>query len=178
MSPSTVRLLAATVAAVLALSGVGATPETTCRAAADSDRRVDYGFCVSRLSHHHDSPDADTWGLAKVAADVGIVIAGNAVYDIRGMLASAPGAGDRTRAALEQCEKLYDRMGTTFAEAYDGINRRDYVAGKEMAGEAVPLARRCDGAFAEAGVPSLLAKQSADAVRISIVCTAITNLIK
>ena len=180
MGPSTARLLAAMAAVLVVLSGAGvdATPETTCRAAADSDRRVDYGFCVSRLSHHHDSPDADTWGLAKVAADVGVAISGDAVYDTKGMLARAPGAGGKARAALEQCEELYDRMGSAFAEAYDGISRREYAAGKERAGEAASLARRCDDAFTEAGVPSPLTQQSADAVRIAIVCTAITNLIK
>ncbi|KAL5208355.1 hypothetical protein ABZP36_032790 [Zizania latifolia] len=181
--PAARRLAAAVavvVAAVLALSGgAGATPENVCRAAADEDRRVDYGFCVSRLSHHHDSPDADTWGLAKVAADVGVAIAGDAVYDAKAMLArSSPGGGSKARAALERCRELFDRMGSAFAEAYDDINRREYAAGKEKAGEAMSLARRCDGAFAHAGVASPLARQSVDAVKIAIVCTAITNLMK
>ncbi|XP_062224490.1 pectinesterase inhibitor 8-like [Phragmites australis] len=83
MRPSTARVLAAAAltAALLALSlstGVDATPETTCWAAAARDRRVDYGFCVSRLSH-----------LAKVATDVGIAIAGGKVYDIKAMLAKS-----------------------------------------------------------------------------------------
>ncbi|KAG8059056.1 hypothetical protein GUJ93_ZPchr0002g25835 [Zizania palustris] len=170
--------VAVVVAAVLALSsGAGATPENVCRAAADDDRRVDYGFCVSRLSHHHDSPDADTWRLAKVAADVGVAIAGDAVYDSKAMLARAwpGGGGGKARSALERCRELFDRMGSAFAEAYDDINRREYAAGKEKAGEAMSLARQCDGSFAHAGVPSPLARQSADAVKIAIVCTAITS---
>uniref|UniRef100_A0A0E0K0Q6 Pectinesterase inhibitor domain-containing protein n=1 Tax=Oryza punctata TaxID=4537 RepID=A0A0E0K0Q6_ORYPU len=168
---------AVVVAVVLAVSvGVGATPETACRAAAEEDRRVDYEFCVSRLSHHHDSPDADTWGLAKVAADVGVCIAGDAAYDAKAMLAKA-GGGER-EALLERCAELYDRMGSAFAAAYDDINRREYAAGKEKAGEAASLARRCDGAFAEAGVaPSPLERQTAESVKIAIVCTAITSLV-
>uniref|UniRef100_A0A0D3F621 Pectinesterase inhibitor domain-containing protein n=1 Tax=Oryza barthii TaxID=65489 RepID=A0A0D3F621_9ORYZ len=116
---------AVVVAVVLAVSGgVGATPETACRAAAEEDRRVDYEFCVSRLSHHHDSPDADTWGLAKVAADVGVCIAGDAAYDAKAKLQAAKA-----------------------------------------------------GAFADAGVaPSPLERQTAESVKIAIVCTAITNL--
>ncbi|KQJ99758.1 pectinesterase inhibitor 8 [Brachypodium distachyon] len=181
------HILAVTAAIAVGLvalqSGVGATPETTCRAAASTDKRVDYHFCVARLSQHHDSPDADTWGLAKVAADVGVLMAGNGVYDIKRMLAdksppAAPvGAKKKARAALEQCEALYDRMGSAFAEAYDGISRRDYAAGKEKAREALTLAHRCGDAFARAGVQSPLAKQSADSVEMAIVCTAITNLI-
>lgn len=183
MRPSTtahILAAAAATAAVVMLGGVDATPETTCRAAAGADRRVDYHFCVSKLSQHYDSPDADTWGLAKVAADVGVLIAGNGVYDIKGMLANkAAGGKAKARAPLEQCEALYDRMGFAFAEAYDGINRRDYAVGKEKAREAVSLARRCGEAFARAGVvPSPLAKQSADSVQMAIVCTAITNLIQ
>uniref|UniRef100_A0ACD5ZBL1 Uncharacterized protein n=1 Tax=Avena sativa TaxID=4498 RepID=A0ACD5ZBL1_AVESA len=173
-----VAAIAAIIASAAALGGVDATPETTCRAAAGSDRRVDYEFCVSRLSQHHDSPDADTWGLAKVAADVGVLIAGNGVYDIKAMLARGK-AGAKARAPLQRCEALYDRMGSAFAEAYDGIDRRDYAAGKEKALEAASLARRCGDAFAGAGVvPSPLAKQGADSVQMAIVCTAITNLIK
>ncbi|KAI5011077.1 hypothetical protein ZWY2020_013214 [Hordeum vulgare] len=173
MSSTTARVLAFVLAAVVC---VGATPETTCRAAAGADRRVDYRFCVSRLSQHHDSPDADTWGLAKVAADVGVLMAGNGAYDIKAMLSGNKAA----RGPLEQCEALYDRMGSAFAEAYDGIDRRDYATGKAKAGEAASLARRCSDAFARAGaaVPSRLAKQGADSVQMAIVCTAVTSLIK
>ncbi|KAF7003751.1 hypothetical protein CFC21_019039 [Triticum aestivum] len=183
MGPSTMaRALAAAAAVLAAVVCAGATPETTCRAAAGADRRVDYRFCVSRLSQHHDSPDADTWGLAKVAADVGVLMASNGVYDIKAMLAGKEErpAGARARGPLEQCEALYDRMGAAFAEAYDGIDRRDYAAGKEKAGEAASLARRCAHAFARAGVavPPRLAKQGADSVQMAIVCTAITNLVK
>lgn len=182
MRPSPALVLAA-VAAALALStyGVRATPETTCAAAAARDRHVDYGFCVSRLSHHHDSPDADTWGLAKVAADVGIATAADAVYDIKALLVAAkPHAGDaKARAALEQCQGLYDAAELAFAEAYDGINRRDYAAGKGKAEEAAALARRCDDAFARAGArpPSQVARWGVESAKIAVVCTAITNLI-
>lgn len=178
---SSARILVAAIAmaAVAALGGVDATPETTCRAAVGADRRVDYRFCVARLSQHHDSPDADTWGLAKVAADVGVLIAGNGVYDIKAMLANKARAGGKARAPLQQCKALYDRMGSAFAEAYDGIGARHYAVGKEKALEAASLARRCGDAFARAGVaPSPLAKQGADSVQMAIVCTAITSLIK
>ncbi|KAM3389895.1 hypothetical protein ACQJBY_011817 [Aegilops geniculata] len=181
MRPSTMaRALAAAAAVLAAVVCVGATPETTCRAAAGADRRVDYRFCVSRLSQHHDSADADTWGLAKVAADVGVLMASNGVYDIKAMLAGKEERPAAARGPLEQCEALYDRMGSAFAEAYDGIDRRDYATGKEKAGEAASLARRCGEAFAWAGVavPSRVAKQGADSVQMAIICTAITNLVK
>uniref|UniRef100_A0A0A9FI83 Pectinesterase inhibitor domain-containing protein n=1 Tax=Arundo donax TaxID=35708 RepID=A0A0A9FI83_ARUDO len=178
----TARLLAAAALAVatLALStgGAGATVVTTCRAAANSDARVDYGFCVAELGKHRDSPDADTWGLAKVAALTGVVNSDDAVYDIKAMLAK-PGAGGSSRAALGQCQKIYDSVGFAFAEAEDSINNRDYAAGKGKAAEAALLARQCDGALAKAGAaPSPLAQYSSYSVKIAIICTAITNLIK
>jgi pectinesterase inhibitor-like protein len=176
MRPSTAgALAAAALVATLALS-VGATPETTCAAAAAHDRRVDYGFCVSRLSHHR--PDADTWGRATGAADVGVATAGDAVYDIKALLAKPP-ADAQARAALEQCQRLYDAAEMAFAEAYDGINRRDYAAGKGKATEAAALARRCDDAFARAAVrpPPQVARWGEESSKIAVVCTAITDLI-
>ncbi|CAO2039089.1 unnamed protein product [Urochloa humidicola] len=190
MSPSTVHVLATAVAlAALALTcvvpGAGSTPETACAAAAARDRRVDYGFCLSRLSHHHDSPDADTWGLAKVAADVGVATASDAVYDIKALLADpSSGGGDaggKEREALEQCRALYEAAGMAFAEAYDGINRRDYAVGKREAADAAGLARRCSAeAFAQAGVapPPRVARWGEEAEKIAVVCEAITDLIK
>ncbi|RLN09624.1 putative invertase inhibitor [Panicum miliaceum] len=52
------------------------------------------------------------------------------------------------------------------------------MAGEEMAAEAVAQARRCDDVFAEAGVPSPLARRGEYAGKIGAVCTAITDLIK
>ena len=185
MTPPTARVLAAAaLVAALALSvpGAGATPGTTCAVAAARDRRVDYGFCVARLSHHHDSPDADAWGLAKVAAEMGVAAAGDAVYDIKALLGGG-GGGDaraRARAALEQCKALYDAAEMAFAEAYDGISRRDYAAGKAEAAEAAALARRCGGAFALAGAapPPQVARWGEESAKIAVVCEAITDLIK
>ena len=178
---STARVLALAAAALALMSpdGVGATPETTCAAAAARDRRVDYAFCVSRLSHHHDSPDADAWGLAKVAADVGVATAGSAVYDIKALLSKPPASGASERAALEQCRALYDAAGLAFAEAYDGISRRDYAAGKGRAADAASLARRCGAAFARAGAspPPQVARWGVEAEKIAVVCTAVTSLV-
>ncbi|XP_066324077.1 pectinesterase inhibitor 8-like [Miscanthus floridulus] len=158
--------------------GASATVVTTCRAAADSDARVDYGFCVAELGMHRESPDADVWGLAKVAALTGV---NNAVYDIKALLpAKRPGGADGpTRAALEKCGRLYDSVGFAFAEADDEINNRRYAAGKGKVAEAVSLARQCDDALAKAAaVPSPLSQHSSYNVRIANICTAITNLIK
>jgi len=179
MKASTACFLA--VATILTLmSGVvvvDATVVTTCKAAADSDRRVDYRFCASELGKHHDSPSADTWGLAKVAALTGVVNAENAVYDIKALLAKH-GTDGRARAALGQCQELYDGMEFAFAEAHDDINNRDYAGGKEKAGQAASLAHRCQDAFAKAGVPSPVTQHSDYSVQIAVVCSAITNLIE
>uniref|UniRef100_J3LDJ8 Pectinesterase inhibitor domain-containing protein n=1 Tax=Oryza brachyantha TaxID=4533 RepID=J3LDJ8_ORYBR len=109
----------------------------------------------------------------RVAAAAAVVVA----VALAAMLASAGGGGGE-RAALERCAELYDRMGSAFAAAYDDINRRDYAAGKEKAGEAMSLARRGGGAFAAGGLPSPLERQSSESVKIAVVCTAITSLVK
>ncbi|TVU29857.1 hypothetical protein EJB05_21445, partial [Eragrostis curvula] len=177
---STACLLLA--ALCLIISGAGATVVTTCRAAANSDARVDYRFCVAELGKHHDSPDADVWGLAKVAALTGVNNADDAIYDIKAMLGSKQqqqAGGGATRGALARCQKLYDAVGFAFAEAVDAINARSYAAGKGKVAEAVSLTRQCDAALAKArAVPSPLAQYSSYSVKIAAICTAITNLIK
>nr|ACG47324.1 pectinesterase inhibitor domain containing protein [Zea mays] len=183
MSPWWKPLLVAT-AAFAALLAADATVETTCKAAAATDDRVDYGFCVSELSKHRDSPGADAWGLAKVAANLGVNNAGGAVRDAEALLAGPPpGAGEgadgaKTKAALGQCRRLYFDMELALAGAYDDIDARDYAAGKEMAVEGIALARRCDAVFAEAGMPSLLARRAEYAQQITVLCIAITDLIE
>ncbi|KAJ1279197.1 hypothetical protein BS78_04G136700 [Paspalum vaginatum] len=170
----------AALAAVHGMPGVDATVVTTCLAASKSDRRVNYDFCVSELNKHRDSPSADTWGLAKVAANVGVNNAGGAVNDMEALLAAKqPPPDARTSAALKLCEKLYYDMELSFAGAYDEINARNYTAGKQMAAEADSLVSRCTAGFDEAGLlpPEPVARRSAYAVQIAIVCTAITNLI-
>ena len=172
-------LLVAAVA-LATLLAADATVETTCKAAAGADARVDYGFCVSELSKHRDSPGADAWGLAKVAANVGVNNAGAAVNDVEALLAAGqPPPDARATAALRLCEKLYYDMELAFAGAYDETNARNYTAGKQMAADADSLVRRCTGGFAEAGLqpPEPVARRSAYAVQIAIVCTAITNLL-
>ncbi|CAN6244359.1 unnamed protein product [Urochloa humidicola] len=180
----------ASLAALHGLSGVAdATVQETCSAAASADRRVDYTFCVSELDKHRDSPGADAWGLAKVAANVGVNNAGAAANDMDGLLAAAmappaaappPTAADaRAAAALRQCEKLYYDMELAFAGAYDETSARNYTAGRQIAADADSLVRRCAAGFAEAGIPppEPVARRGAYAVQIAIVCTAITNLL-
>lgn len=175
-------LMVAALAAVhgLTLTGVDTTVVATCLAASNSDGRVNYDFCVSELNKHRDSPGADTAGLAKVAANVGLNSAGGAVNEIEALLAAKPPPPDaRTSAALRLCERLYYDMELAFAGAYDEINALNYTAGKQMAADADSLVRRCTGGFAQAGLlpPEPVARRGAYAMQIAIVCTAITNLI-
>ncbi|CAL5021971.1 unnamed protein product [Urochloa decumbens] len=178
----------ASLAALHGLTGVvDATVQETCSAAASADRRVDYAFCVSELDKHRDSPGADAWGLAKVAANVGVNNAGAAANEIDALLsattppaaAAAPAPDARVAAALRQCEKLYYDMELAFAGAYDETNARNYTAGRQMTADADSLVRRCAAGFAEAGIPppEPVARRGAYAVQIAIVCTAITNLL-
>ncbi|OEL24038.1 hypothetical protein BAE44_0014946 [Dichanthelium oligosanthes] len=170
----------ASLATLQGLTGVDATVAETCSAASKSDRRVNYDFCVSELNKHRDSPGADTPGLAKVAANMGVNNAGGAVNDMENLLAAKHSPPDaRTSAALRLCEQMYYDMELAFAGAYDEINARNCTAGRQVAADADFMVRRCTGSFADAGLqpPEPVARHSAYAVQIAIVCTAITNLI-
>lgn len=177
MKPSTTSLLiAAAVIAILVIHCVDATVVTTCKAAAASDKRVNYTFCMFELSLHHESPDADIWGLAKIAAMVGAGNAERARYDIQVMLTKDTDA--KTKSILGQCLKLYNNTEYVFAETYDTLNKRDYTLGKKELAEATQLAHNCDGAFTKAGMSSPFTQYSWYTAQIVIVCTAITNLNK
>ncbi|KAF0930710.1 hypothetical protein E2562_034648 [Oryza meyeriana var. granulata] len=164
-------------AAVLAVA-VDATVETTCKAAAASDKRVNLALCVSQLGHHRDSPDADAWGLAKVASLVGINNADLAADDIKALEAGPSRAA--IKPALAECAKLYRGVGFAFAEAHDEINNRAYAAGKAKLEEALSLTQQCNAAFAKAGVPlqQPLAQLTADSIQLAIIAKAITSLVK
>ncbi|TVU29836.1 hypothetical protein EJB05_21424, partial [Eragrostis curvula] len=180
MRPSTAGSVHAVPAIVvfLALSAaVDATVVTTCKAAADSDKRVDYNFCVLELGKHHDSPDADTWGLAKMATKVGAGDAENAVADINTLLSKA-GTDAKRIGVLVKCQLLYRDVEIAFAGAYDSINVRNCAAGKKEVVLATSLAHQCDDAFAKIAVPSPLKQHSLFTMKIAVICTAITNLIK
>ncbi|PNT75123.1 LOW QUALITY PROTEIN: hypothetical protein BRADI_1g27835v3 [Brachypodium distachyon] len=175
--PTGKLLLIAALTAFSPLNCADATPESTCKAAADIDKRVNYDFCVSKLLAHHDSTEADAWGLAQISALIGANNAGDAMEDIKALLAK-PGTGEKERSVLGHAGDLYDRVATAFIVAHDHINMRRYAAGKEKVAETVGFVRQCDEAFAKAGVSSLLKRESADSVQLAIICTAITNLIK
>ncbi|CAD6343305.1 unnamed protein product [Miscanthus lutarioriparius] len=166
--------LAAAFALAVATTVVDATVDATCKSAAAGDSRVNLQLCLSQLGHHRESPDADTWGLAKVASLVGVNSADLAADDIKTLEASHPSP------ALAQCAKLYAGVGLAFASAQDEINKRAYAAGKQRLAEAISLTKQCDAAFAnaKAAVPQPLAQRNADSVQIAIIATAITNLIK
>jgi pectinesterase inhibitor-like protein len=175
MRPLTALLAVAT--AVLAFTVADATVQSTCYEAANKDVQVDYNFCMSELGKNRFSPGADTWGLAKIAAEMGINNAEGAVIDIEGLQAK-PDIDVRMKVALGQCHDLYDDMGFAFARATEEINGRNYTAGKAEAAKAISQAHQCDAAFKEVGsIPSPLKQRRSYTGKIAIICTAITNLI-
>lgn len=163
--------------AIFLLTGATGTPQTTCKEATDSDKRVDYNFCVDELIGHHDSTEADTWGLAQITTLIGARNADDAIFDIKALLAK-PSTSAKMREALEKCQKLYDHVAVSFLIAHDDINIRDYTAGKEKLKEVMPLSQTCEDAFAKGGVQSPFTKRSQDSVKLAIMGIAITNLIK
>uniref|UniRef100_A0A0D9VN70 Pectinesterase inhibitor domain-containing protein n=1 Tax=Leersia perrieri TaxID=77586 RepID=A0A0D9VN70_9ORYZ len=166
----------------LSLSAVAeaAKVEKTCKAAAATDKRVNVRMCVSQLGHHRDSQKAeDAWGLAKVAALVGVNNADLAADDIKDLEAGR-GIPATIKPALAECRKLYRGVGFAFAGAHDDINDRSYVAGEARLSEALSLTQLCNAAFAKVGVPlpQPLAQMTADSIQMAIIATAITCLVK
>jgi pectinesterase inhibitor-like protein len=138
-------VLVALAAAFALAVATNATVDATCKSAAAGDSRVNLQLCLSQLGHHRESPDADTWGLAKVASLVGVNSADLAADDIKTLEAAS-----HPSPALAQCAKLYAGVGLAFASA------QAYAAGKQRLAEAISLTKQCDAAFAnaKAGWPS------------------------
>ncbi|KAL6861890.1 hypothetical protein ACP4OV_017590 [Aristida adscensionis] len=164
------RTAAALASAVLALAlsvAADAAVDDACKAVPAGDKRIDLQACVSHLTSHPDSPGADTWGLAKVAALVGVNNADLAAADIKKAGAGAGG--------LAQCAKLYTSVRLAFAGAKDEIDKRAYDAGKQRLAEAMSLTQQCSAAFAKGNVPPPLAQRNANSVQIAMIATALTD---
>jgi pectinesterase inhibitor-like protein len=161
---------------IMSSGGADATPETTCKAAAARDKRVDYRFCVSQLSAQNGSAAADAWGLAKAAATAGSGYAGATEGEIEAMLRK-PDTDPRANGALGECFMLYRRASNVFATAEGELEGRDYEAAKRTVAEVAPLVRYCDEYFANAGLRSPFLKESAGSVQLAVICAAITDLV-
>lgn len=162
---------------IFLLARITGTPEMTCKEAADSDKHVDYNFCVDELKGHLDNSDEDTWGLAQITVLIGASNANNIFFSIKALLAK-PDTGGKTSEALEICKELYDHVVVSFLTAHEDINNRDYNAGKKELKEVMPLSRMCEDTFSNRGVHSPFTKQSQDLEKLATVGIAITNLIK
>ncbi|OEL38499.1 hypothetical protein BAE44_0000483 [Dichanthelium oligosanthes] len=124
--------------AILVLHSVDASAvEGTCKAAADNNKHVNKEFCMQELSKHPDSPHADTWGLAKVAAAVGAINAMSSVADIKA-LQTKPGTDDKTMEVLVQCQVFYTDVDYSFNRARDQINRLNYGPGRGRRRRTLP----------------------------------------
>ncbi|CAM0876143.1 unnamed protein product [Alopecurus aequalis] len=162
---------------IMSTGGADASPETTCKAVAGRDKRVDYAFCVSQLSAQNGSADADTWGLAKAAAVAGIEYTGATQGDIEDRLGRSDARKDPANGSLGECYNLYHRARQLFGNASTMIKERDYEAAKETIAKVPTLVRDCDGTFASHALRSPFTKQSAESAQLAIICTAIIDLI-
>jgi pectinesterase inhibitor-like protein len=174
MRPLTALLAVAT--AVLAFTVADATVQSTCYEAANKDEQVDYNFCMSELGKNRFSPGADTWGLAKIAAEMGVNNAEGAVTDIEGLQAKP----NMNLEALGQCHDVYKAMGFAFARATKEINGRNYTAAKLEVAKATPQVYQCEAAFKDrylVSIPAPLKQRNQYSMQIEAVCTAIINLI-
>ncbi|KAG8067196.1 hypothetical protein GUJ93_ZPchr0005g15757 [Zizania palustris] len=172
--------LAVAVLAVVAARVAEATIESSCRAAAAGERRVDVGFCARQFAAYHGAAEANAWGLAKIAALIGVNLGDDAVYDIgSGKIRPSPGgAGAKAKATMDACAKAYDAVGLAFAEASDELGARRYAAAKKEMARVAALVQRCDGDLARAGFRSPLPMYSAECQQMAIIGIAITGLIK
>ncbi|XP_040380463.1 pectinesterase inhibitor 8-like [Oryza brachyantha] len=183
MKASSSAIAVAVLVVVAACSGCArvaeATIESTCGAAARGDRRVDVRFCAWQFAAYHGAAEADAWGLAKIAALVGVNLGDDAVYDIEsGKIRPPRGGGARGKAAMDACSRAYDAVGMAFAEASDELGARRYAAARQQMARVAALAQRCDGGLAKAGAKAPLPRYSADCQKMAIIGIAITGLLK
>ncbi|EEE62336.1 hypothetical protein OsJ_17125 [Oryza sativa Japonica Group] len=123
--------------------------------------------------------EADAWGLAKIAALIGVNLADDAVFDIgAGKIRPSPGGGAKGDKAMDACAKAYDAVGVAFAEAADELGSRRYAAARQELARVAALVQRCDGGLSRAGARSPLPRYSADCQQVAIMGIAITNLLK
>ncbi|XP_052155087.1 pectinesterase inhibitor 8-like [Oryza glaberrima] len=183
MKASSLAAVAAAVLVAAACSGrapvAEATIESTCGAAAKGDRRVDVGFCARQFASYHGAAEADAWGLAKIAALIGVNLADDAVFDIgAGKIRPSPGGGAKGDKAMDACAKAYDAVGVAFAEAADELGSRRYAAARQELARVAALVQRCDGGLSRAGARSPLPRYSADCQQVAIIGIAFTSLLK
>ncbi|WVZ55030.1 hypothetical protein U9M48_005748 [Paspalum notatum var. saurae] len=67
--------------------------------------RVNLKLCLSQLGHHRESPDADVWGLAKVASLVGA----NNADDIKQMMGPSPALAQEAISLTHQCDAAFGK---------------------------------------------------------------------
>ncbi|XP_066382749.1 pectinesterase inhibitor 12-like [Miscanthus floridulus] len=128
---------------------VDTTVDATCKSTAAGDSRINLQLCMSQLGHHRESPDADTWGLAKVASLVGVNSVDLAADDIKTLEAShrrrrlpsapsstlasaSPSPAHRTRLTSESTPPVSRGSPKADASAQDEINKREYAAVVDM----------------------------------------------
>ncbi|XP_042432911.1 pectinesterase inhibitor 8-like [Zingiber officinale] len=108
--------------------------EQTCRDASNSDRRVNYDFCVDRLYKSPRATEADTWLLAQIAAELGINTTGIGRSKMNELAQSERDSA--VKVLLEACSTNYGNMVMACAKADDCIRARDYAGAKRLLTQA------------------------------------------
>ncbi|KAM0934194.1 putative pectinesterase inhibitor domain-containing protein [Dioscorea sansibarensis] len=155
-----------------------ASVEVTCKAAAASNRAVNYDFCVTYFLRHPWSGDVDERGLANIAATMSINTAYNGQYTIQSLLQKKPEQDSATISGLHHCKVLYNRMLTTLAKAVDSINSRQDGVAKNCLKMAISQARSCEEGFIEARKKSPLTQENTESIGLSTVAMTILDLLK
>jgi hypothetical protein len=163
-------------------AALSATLDSTCKAAAASDPRVNLQLCVSKLGIALSGRTANAWSLAKAACDEGIykvILAGSDAATLLEDKSTVPS----NKPVLMTCAEVFDKADMAFALASEQIEQRNLAAATSRMDEALAKAqeKQCDGAALRALVPTppqKLLQNAADSVQMAIIAKAIINLIK
>lgn len=163
-------------------AALSATLDSTCKAAAASDPRVNLQLCVSKLGIALSGRTANAWSLAKAACDEGIykvILAGSDAATLLEDKSTVPS----NKPVLMTCAEVFDKADMAFALASEQIEQRNLAAATTRMDEALAKAqeKQCDGAALRALVPTppqKLLQNAAESVQMAIIAKAIINLIK
>ncbi|XP_039141331.1 putative invertase inhibitor [Dioscorea cayenensis subsp. rotundata] len=152
------------------LTHVGAIPniqgyQATCKSAAVANPVINYDFCVLTFQSDPKSVDADTRGLARIAALISFNHYNDVTFNIQDLLGKSPDPA--TKFCLEQCMSLYKSMLDRLAEAMDAINLKHDETAKGLLKTATEAAKKCEAGFGKAGEASPLTQVNHDSVELS-----------
>ncbi|TVU29837.1 hypothetical protein EJB05_21425, partial [Eragrostis curvula] len=179
-------LAVSTIVVAHVLSGVDADDRSVvkrevmraCKEVANSDKRINYNFCVSELDKNYKNGEEGGVSLrvANAAAFAASHRMDSAYHDIYVLIEKLGADLNKTRLgqALDQCWRPYNNARIDFTIALQLIDSKSYAEAKMRFSRATEGAIQCDDVLAKAKIDVWpLVQHSKYAVQMGRICVAI-----